>query len=69
MQRALIRLGFDVRPEEWKLAALLSLSFFLVIAFQSIARAVRQATFIDVHGATSLPWVYLLVAVCSYPIL
>jgi AAA family ATP:ADP antiporter len=24
---------------------------------------------VDAHGATSLPWVYLLVAVCSYPFL
>ena len=47
----------------------MSLGFFLVIAFQSIARAVRQATYVDAHGATSLPWVYLLVAVCSYPLL
>ncbi len=29
----------------------------------------RQATYVDAHGATSLPWVYLLVAVCSYPLL
>ncbi len=69
MRRALTRLGLDVRPEELRLTVLLSLGFFLVIAFQSIARAVRQATYVDAHGATSLPWVYLLVAVCSYPFL
>jgi AAA family ATP:ADP antiporter len=65
----LAQIGVDVRPEEWKLTIFLSLGFFLVIAFQSIARAVRQATYVDAHGATSLPWVYLLVAICSYPLL
>lgn len=69
MRRVLTRLGLDVRPEEVRLTVLLATSFFLVIAFQSIARAVRQATYVDAHGATSLPWVYLLVAVCSYPFL
>jgi ATP/ADP translocase/HEAT repeat protein len=65
----LLRLGLDVRREERELTLLLSASFFLVIAFQSVARAVRQATYVDAHGATSLPWVYLLVALCSYPLL
>jgi len=42
---------------------------FLVITFQYVAKTVRQSTFIDALGATNLPWVYLLVALCSYPLL
>ena len=42
------RWGLDVRPGERLLTALLSLSFFLGITFQYVAKTVRQATFIDV---------------------
>jgi AAA family ATP:ADP antiporter len=69
LRNALVRLGLDVRQGEWRLTLLLSLGLFLLIAFQSVARAVRQATYVDTHGATSLPWVYLLVAICAYPFL
>ncbi|HSF13951.1 MAG TPA: Npt1/Npt2 family nucleotide transporter [Vicinamibacteria bacterium] len=69
MGKSLARLGVDVRPEERRLTLLLAASLFLVIAFQYIAKSIRQATFVDTYGATSLPWVYLLVAVCSYPVL
>jgi len=63
------RLGVDVRPGEGFASALLFVCFFLFITFQYTAKTVRQSTFIDSLGAQNLPYVYFLVAVCSYPIL
>ncbi len=63
------RWGLDVRPGERPLTALLSLSFFLVVTFQYVAKTVRQSTFVDTLGSAKLPYVYLLVALCSYPLL
>ena len=68
-QRLWRRLGVDVRPGEGAITALLFVSLFLVINFQYIAKTVRQSTFVDSLGATRLPWVYLAVALCSYPLL
>jgi AAA family ATP:ADP antiporter len=50
-------------------AVLLFSSLFLSYTFQYTVKSVRQATFIDALGAARLPYVYLLVALCSYPIL
>jgi len=63
------RLGIDVHPGEGATTALLFTGFFLVITFQYVVKTVRQATFVDSLGAANLPWVYLLVALCSYPLL
>jgi AAA family ATP:ADP antiporter len=63
------RLGIDLYPGEALPALLLFSSFFFSYTFQYTVKSVRQATFIDALGAERLPWVYLLVALCSYPIL
>ncbi len=61
------RLGIVFYPGEGRGALLLFVSFFLCMTFQYAAKTVRQATFVDSVGATQLPWVYLLVALASYP--
>jgi AAA family ATP:ADP antiporter len=68
-RRILRRFGLDIRPGETLSAALFFLFFFLVITFQYATKSVRQSTFIDTLGAAKLPWVYLLVALFSYPLL
>ena len=63
------RLGIDLRPGEAAPAALLFLCFFLFITFQYATRSVRQSAYISDLGAANLPWVYLALALCSYPFL
>jgi AAA family ATP:ADP antiporter len=63
------RLGIDMRPGEESPAILLFLCFFLFITFQYATKSVRQSAFIDGLGTQNLPWVYLGVAICSYPLL
>jgi AAA family ATP:ADP antiporter len=63
------RLGIEIRPGEVRLAFLLFLCFFLFTTFQYTAKSVRQSTFIEELGSTKLPYVYLLVALLSYPLL
>ncbi len=62
-------LGIEVRAGEGPPAALLFLSFFLLAGFQYAGKSIRQATFVDALGADRLPWVYLLTALASYPLL
>jgi AAA family ATP:ADP antiporter len=50
------------------LATLLFLSFFLCLTFQYASKTVRQSTFIDALGSAQLPYVYLLVALLSLPV-
>ena len=66
---AAARFGVDVRPGEGLVTVLLFACFFLFITFQYTTKSVRQSSFIDGLGATNLPWVYLGVAVLSYPFL
>jgi len=68
-RRLLSKLGVDLRPGEGPPALLLFLYFFLIITFQYATKSLRQAEYIDKLGAQALPLVYLLVAVCSLPIL
>ena len=68
-RRLLGRLGVELRPDEWRPCLHLFILHFLLLTFQYVCKAVRQATFLDALGAERLPWVYLLVAVCSYPLL
>jgi len=63
------RSGVDLRPGEGATALLLFVYFFLIIAFQYATKSLRQAEYIDRLGAQALPLVYLLVAVCSLPVL
>jgi AAA family ATP:ADP antiporter len=66
---SLKRVGVDMRPGEGESATLLFVFLFLLLTFQISTETVRQSTFIDSLGAANLPWVYLLVAVTSYPFL
>ena len=68
-RRALRGLGVDLRRGEGEPALLLFLFLFLLLTFQISTETVRQSTFIDSLGAANLPWVYLLVALTSYPFL
>lgn len=62
-------LGVDLRPGEGGAAVLLFLCFFLFITFQYATKSVRQSTFINSQGAARLPFVYLGLALLSYPFL
>ncbi|HZI64350.1 MAG TPA: Npt1/Npt2 family nucleotide transporter [Thermoanaerobaculia bacterium] len=68
-RRLLRRAGVDLRAGEDTAALLLFFCFFLIVTFQYTTKSVRQSTYIDGLGAAQLPWVYLAVAVCSYPLL
>lgn len=62
------RLGVTLYEGEGRHALLLFLAFFLCVTFQYASKTVRQSTFIDALGSTNLPYVYLLVAMLSYPV-
>ena len=68
-RRLTSRLGIDMRPGEGWPAVLLFLTFFLFITFQYATKSVRQSSYVKGLGAANLPWVYLAVALCSYPLL
>lgn len=61
------RLG--VRPDEQPLAWLFFAYFFLIATAHYASKSVRQASYVDALGADQLPWVYLLVALVSLPVL
>lgn len=65
----LARFGVELRPGEGLPAFLLFSSFFLIISFQYAAKSVRQSAFISSLGAVRLPYVYMAVALASYPLL
>ncbi len=60
---------FGIRPGEGLQAGLFSLLFLVLTTVQFAAKSVRQASFIDALGAENLPWVYLALAVISFPVL
>src|SRR5688572_4033620 len=68
-RRALGRIGVHFRAGEAGPAILLFLTFFLLITFQYTTKSVRQSTFINTLGAEKLPYVYLFIALVSYPFL
>ncbi|MCG6963345.1 MAG: MFS transporter, partial [Acidobacteria bacterium] len=61
--------AFDIRPGEGPIAWLFFLYFLLLATCHYVGKSVRNATYIDTVGATRLPYVYLLVAVASVPVL
>lgn len=63
------RSSVDIRPGEGELCLAFFCLHFLVLTFQYTAKSIRQSTYIDALGAEQLPFVYLLVALCSYPLL
>ncbi|MCJ7756344.1 MAG: hypothetical protein MUP13_17425, partial [Thermoanaerobaculales bacterium] len=60
---------FGMHPGEGGLAWLFFLNFLILTTVHFAGKSVRQATFIDSLGAANLPWVYLAVAVISFPVL
>jgi len=58
-----------IRHGEGRLAWLFFTYFMLLSVGHYAAKAVRQAVYLDVLGAEKLPYVYLLVALISFPIL
>ena len=69
LRRAFSRFGVHLQQGEAGPAILLFLTFFLIITFQYTTKSVRQSTFINSLGAERLPYVYLFVALSSYPFL
>lgn len=66
--RLLARLGTEVRPREGRLVLALFGHSFLLGAFQIAAKSIRQSSFVDSLGYERLPYVYLVVALCAYPL-
>jgi AAA family ATP:ADP antiporter len=60
---------FGIRRGEGLLAWLFFLEFLVLTTVHFAGKSVRQATFIDALGAENLPWVYLAVALISFPVL
>ncbi len=62
-------MGVDMRAGEGPIAALLFVYFFLLITSQYISRSVRDSAWVTTLDANTLPYGFILVAICSYPIL
>lgn len=61
--------AFDIRPGEGTIAWLFFFYFLALATCHYIGKSVRNATYIDTVGATRLPYVYLLVALASVPVM
>ncbi len=61
--------AFGMRPGEGRLAWLFFVYFLILTTVHFAGKSVRQASFIDALGAENLPFVYLAVALISYPVL
>jgi len=61
--------AFGMRPGEGSLAWLFFLYFLVLTTVHFAGKSVRQASFIDAIGAVNLPYVFLAVALISYPVL
>jgi len=61
--------AFGIRRGEGALAWLFFFEFLILTTVHFASKSVRQATYIDALGAENLPWVYLVVAVISFPVL
>ncbi len=60
---------FGIRSGEGALAWLFFFDFLILTTAHFAGKSVRQAAFIDTLGAENLPWVYLAVALISFPVL
>lgn len=69
LRRMLAFIGIDMRRGEGAIAVVLFSYFFLVITAQYIARSVRDSAWVTILDADTLPFGFILVAICSYPIL
>jgi len=61
--------AFGMRPGEGTLAWLFFAYFLVLTTVHFAGKSVRQAAFIDTIGAANLPYVYIAVALISYPVL
>jgi AAA family ATP:ADP antiporter len=61
--------ALGIRPGEGWLAWLFFLYFLLLATCHYIGKSVRSSTYVDILGATNLPYAYLLVALVSFPVL
>ncbi len=61
--------AFGMRPGEGALAWLFFVYFLTITTVHFAGKSVRQASFIDTIGAANLPYVFLAVALISYPVL
>ncbi len=68
-RRVLRRAAFGIHPGEGALAWLFFLEFLVLTTVHFAGKSVRQAAYIDALGAERLPWVYLAVALISFPVL
>ncbi|RLE34820.1 MAG: hypothetical protein DRJ61_04400 [Acidobacteria bacterium] len=64
-----VTMPFGIRPGEGWIAWLFFVYFFVLACAQYAIKSVRQAAFIDSWGAEQLPWVYLALALVSFPVL
>ncbi len=58
-----------MRPGEGAIAWLFFVYFLVLTTVHFAGKSVRQAAFIDTIGAANLPYVYIAVALISYPVL
>lgn len=65
----LVGAALGIRPGEGALAWLFFLYFLTITTVHFAGKSVRQASFIDTIGAANLPYVFLAVALISYPVL
>ncbi len=69
VDRCLLFFGIELRAGEGPIVLRMFFALFFCLVFQYAAKTVRQASFLESHGAAQLPWVYLLVALFTYPVL
>ena len=65
----LVGSAFGIRPGEGALAWLFFFYFLMLTTVHFAGKSVRQASYIDTIGAANLPYVYIAVALISYPVL
>jgi AAA family ATP:ADP antiporter len=61
--------AFGIRSSERNLAWLFFFYFLVLTTVHFAGKTVRQASYIDANGSANLPYVYLAVALISYPVL
>ena len=68
-RRILGRIGVELRPGEGLISCLLFAYFMFLIGAQYISKSVRDSEFVTTLDADNLPYGFILVAICSYPLL
>ncbi len=55
----------DIRPGEWSVFLLMSVSLFLVISTFAVVKPARSSLFLQQYGASRLPYVYIATALMA----